>query len=79
MMRAFDWDIVDVDPGISVDDARRALGVDPTDETGRFPGRAEAEEYLGENWRRLAASGVRSVRLTTGGEVGAVVLLEAGE
>lgn len=79
MSHLFDWDVEDVDPGVSADDVRAELGSIPEGQAGRFPGRAEAEEYLGENWRRLAASGIRSVRLTRGGQPGVVVRLEAGE
>lgn len=81
-MNTYDWEVVDVDPGVALDDARRELGSAPPGEAsdaGRFPGRAEAEEYLGANWRRLASSGVRSVRLMRGETTGPVVTLEAGE
>lgn len=84
MSGRYDWDIVEVDSSTADAAAAAALG---RSEAGgneyRFTSRGEAEEYLGENWRRLAACGVRSVQLAVDGNVsdspGPVVPLAAGE
>ncbi|GAB3566759.1 hypothetical protein [Spelaeicoccus albus] len=82
MSDAFEWDVVELDDGITREEALRALGNERPGESGewtRFAGRAEAEEFLGENWRRLASAGVRSVRLLRAGAPVALVTLAAGE
>lgn len=80
----YDWDIVETDASTTDADAAAALGrVGAGGHEYRFTSRADAEEYLGENWRRLAACGVRSVRLAASGDAGdfggSVVPLVAGE
>ena len=80
----YDWEIVETDPSTTDADAAAALGRTGSGKHGyRFDNRAEAEEYLGENWRRLAASGIRSVELVTetgkNATGGPVVPLVAGE
>lgn len=87
MSDAFEWDVVEYDPQITRDGALHALRVPggsdstgtPAGHDGRFAGRAEAEEFLGENWRTLAASGIRSVRLLHAGEPVETVVLAAAE
>ena len=44
-------------------------GQDPVTAPATFPSQGDAESWLGENWRAMAAGGTRSARLLDSGRV----------